>query len=138
MADNLKNTLIGKGWSFPMQLDPQGRIALVTNSSEIEQSMRIILETLPGERRMRPTFGCRAKELLFEPINGETQTRMVEYVEQALDMWEPRINVIAVEAEPQPGYLGHWDVAIRYEVKSTHDERSIVHPFFIEDEEPVI
>ncbi len=121
-----------------MQLDPQGKVSLATGDADVFQAIRIILETTPGERKMRPEFGCRAKFLLFEPINAATQTLMQEYVKTALDRWEPRIVVKDVAASTNSDYPGAWFVNIKYEIKATHDERSIVHPFYIEDEEPVI
>lgn len=137
MDSNIRNReFLGQGWAFPLQFSPRGQIALAQGERDIEQSIRIILETVPGERVMRPEFGCRAKELLFAPKNAATQALLIRYVEQALTRWEPRINVISVEVLNAPGPDGAWTAAINYQIKDTHDTRSIVYPFYIQ-EEPV-
>lgn len=125
---------IGRGLSFPMKFDSQGRLALSSGQDELEQSIRIILSTAPGERVMRPTFGCRAWELIFEPRDDVTEAKLVEYVREALLMWEPRVNVIGIDIIEDSRYDETILVNIRYEIKGTHDERSIVHPFYIEPE----
>src|SRR5690554_7136190 len=88
---------LGRGLAFPLQVNPRGEIALASGERDIEQSIRIILGTIPGERVMRPEFGCRAYELIFAPRNAATQGLMRYYVEEALTRWEPRIDVLAVE-----------------------------------------
>jgi phage baseplate assembly protein W len=125
---------IGQGLAFPLQFNSRGEIALVTGPADIEQAIRIILGTVPGERVMRPTFGCRAWELLFSPNEAVTQSLMVEYVREALAMWEPRIEVRSVVAYRDPQRDGGMLVEIDYEIKATHDPRSIVFPFYIADE----
>ena len=77
---------IGNGWSFPVKTDAAGRIKLVTGNEDIEQAIHIILETTPGERVMRPLFGCRAKEMVFNSIHPETMTLMADAVQQALTL----------------------------------------------------
>ncbi|MGE5595949.1 MAG: GPW/gp25 family protein, partial [Hyphomicrobiales bacterium] len=61
-----------------------GGIALVDGPTDIEQSILIILGTSPGERVMRPTFGCRIHELVFDPVIGETLGLAKRYIEEAL------------------------------------------------------
>lgn len=138
MAEDLRNReFVGQGLHWPLQVDSHGAVAMTQGQTEIEQSIRIILETIPGERVMRPEFGCRAWELLFAPRNAATEAQLIEYVRDALRMWEPRINVTSVQIARN---TGHDDSVIltdvRYIVKNTHDERSIVYPFYIMDEPP--
>ena len=125
---------LGQGLAFPVHINPQGGIALARGEEDIAQSIRIILETSPGERVMRPEFGCRAKELLFAPCNATTQNLMAYYVRRALARWEPRIEVLAVDVTSSPDSDGTLLVEISYEIKATHDTRSIVYPFFIMEE----
>jgi uncharacterized protein len=125
---------IGQGLSFPAQLTPRGSLTLVSGHTEIEQAIRIILGTVPGERKMRPTFGCRAWELVFDSNHGATQALMALYVREALAMWEPRIDVKDVFAYRDPDHDGGMMVDIRYEIKANHDPRALVYPFFIETE----
>ena len=126
---------LGRGLAFPLQVNPRGEIALVSSGRDIEQAMRIILETAPGERVMRPEFGCRIHELLFAPRNTTTEGLLIEYVQDALGRWEPRIDVRGVEVTPDPRNDGAVFIEISYQIKSAHNERSIVYPFFLTGEE---
>ncbi|HEY88912.1 MAG TPA: GPW/gp25 family protein [Thermoflexia bacterium] len=126
---------LGQGLAFPLQANQRGEVALARGATDIEQSIYIILETSPGERVMRPEFGCRAKELLFAPRNATTEGLMAYYVRRALRRWEPRINVLQVLVSPDLERDGVLLVEISYEIKSTHDERSIVYPFYLMGEE---
>lgn len=126
---------VGRGLRFPLRVDARGGLALTNGVSEVEESIRIILETAPGERVMRPEFGCRVWELLFAPRNAATEAAVIEYVEDALKLWEPRIDVVEVLLVDDPNYDDSvMLIEIRYRVKRTHDERSIVFPFYIMDE----
>jgi phage baseplate assembly protein W len=126
---------LGQGLAFPLQINPRGEIALASGERDIEQSIRIILGTRPGERKMRPQFGCRAQELIFEPHNAATVGLLREYVEEALGRWEPRIEVRNVEVSPVSDNGSALLAEIHYRTKTTHDERSIVYPFFLTAEE---
>ncbi len=126
---------LGQGLAFPLRVNQRGEIALARGEEDIEQAIRIILETYPGERVMRPEFGCRAKELLFEPRDEATMGRMAAMVEEALRRWEPRIEVQSVNVTPDPDHDGALLVEINYIVSATHNERSIVYPFYLVGEE---
>jgi len=134
--DNVRDReYIGQGLAFPLQVNPQGGIALASGEHDVEQAIRIILSTAPGERVMRPEFGCRIHELIFAPQDAATESLVVYYVEEALAQWEPRIDVQEVDVSADPGRDGALLVEIKYRVKDTHDERSIVYPFFLSGEE---
>lgn len=132
---NRDKEFIGQGWAFPLQVNPRGELALVTGSTDIEQAIGIILGTIPGERVMRPNFGCRAWELIFAPNNAATRSLLVSYVRQALEFWEPRIELLDVSIEIDPNEDSALLVEIAYRTKTTHDQRSIVYPFYIMGEE---
>jgi phage baseplate assembly protein W len=123
--------IIGSGWVFPPQIGAQGGLALTSQQNELDQAIRIILSTSPGQRVMRPTFGCRLHELVFAPNNGQTATQARRYVEQALGMWEPRIAVNRVDVRPDAQNTSRLLIEIEYQVKATHDQRSLVHPFYL-------
>ncbi len=131
MADD--NILIGRGWAFPLGVDVTGGIRLSTNEPEIEESIAIIIGTSPGERVMRPTFGCRIHELVFAPNTVETVWLARRYVEEALGMWEPRIEVeeVAVVLDPAEVERGRLNIGVRYTVRGTKDSRSLVYPFYL-------
>ena len=136
MADNLRNReFLGQGLAFPLQVNPRGSIALAIGERDIEQAIGIILETVPGERVMRPEFGCRVHELIFAPNNASTHGLIIHYIEQALERWEPRIQVREIEVNTDPDSGATLLVEIKYVIKDSHDERSIVYPFFLMGEE---
>ena len=86
---------------------------------------------------MRPEFGCRAHELVFASDNAASRGLMAYYVEEALVRWEPRIEVQAVVVSSEPGLDGAMLVEVKYRIKDTHDERSIVYPFYLTGEEAI-
>lgn len=126
---------IGHGLAFPLQMDPKGSVALATGERDIEQAVRIVLGTAPGERKMRPEFGCRIHELVFAPRNATTEGLAILYVQQALDRWEPRIDLQEVSVAPDSGADGVMLIEITYRVRDTHNPRSIVYPFYLTGEE---
>jgi len=124
------SNFLGTGWSFPPRPDGRGGMALVSDAEKIEQSIRIILSTPIGQRVMRPTFGSRLHELVFAPLNPETLGLAELYVEEALTFWEPRIDVLEVTARSDPNQPSLLLVGIDYRIKATHDQRSLVYPFY--------
>ncbi len=131
----MEHDIIGKGWKFPPQIGRHGGVALVGGETEIEQAMMIILRTAPGQRVMRPEFGCEIHDLVFMPNNGDTAARIKHAVRQALGRWEPRINVLDVTVDPSPDDPACLFIDITYRIKATHDRRSLVYPFYLIPEE---
>ncbi len=127
--------IVGRGWAFPPQVGAQGGMALTSERTELNQAIQIILSTSPGQRVMRPTFGCRLQDLIFEPNNSHTAARARRYVEEALGMWEPRIDVTEVNVRPDPDETSRLLIEIAYKVKATYDQRSLVYPFYLIPEE---
>jgi uncharacterized protein len=122
---------IGRGFLFPLRVDQHGSIALSNGVVDLESSIRMVLVTAPGERVMRPDFGCRIWELLFEPINANTLGLMSVAVREALGRWEPRITVDEVIVEPDTRDEGAVLIRISYVVRTTNDRRNLVFPFYV-------
>ena len=122
--------ILGTGWAFPLQLDPQGRVAQVHGSVNVEHAIQMILLTRKGERIMRPEFGSQLHELVFEPNDEMTMGLAAQYVRDALAMWEPRIRVEAVDVTSDDDDASVMHISIQYEIKATHDKRSLVLPYF--------
>jgi uncharacterized protein len=121
---------VGSGWSFPLRISPTGGIALVSGEREVEEAMRLVLATAPGERPMRPEFGCAIHDMVFAPVNEATAGRIQHEVRVSLDRWEPRIEVTDVEvtAADEPGVLY---IDVRYSIRGTNNPRSLVFPFYV-------
>jgi phage baseplate assembly protein W len=123
--------ILGAGWSFPIRIDGRGGIALSKHEGDIEESIRIILGTAKGERRMRPNFGCDVHNLIFAPNNATTWGLASHYVEEALGWWEPRIEVTEVNTQPDPKDTARLLISIKYQIKATNDARNLVYPFYL-------
>lgn len=131
----MQSDIIGKGWGFPPRLGRHGALSLVSGETEIEQAILIILRTAPGQRVMRPEFGCELHDLVFMPNNSATASRVERAVREALGRWEPRIQVLDVDVNPDLEDTARLLVQIHYRIKATHDRRSLVYPFYLIPEE---
>lgn len=127
---------IGAGWAFPVRTDPTGSMALVTAEREIEEAIRLILGTAPGERPMRPEFGCRIHDLVFGPANASTAGEIAYEVRSALERWEPRIDVTDVRVGFDQVDAGTVYVDLRYTVRGVNDPRNLVFPFYVIPDHP--
>ena len=132
MNDKHDRAFLGEGWAFPIDLDAGGDAVLVAADEDIRQSIRIILETEPGERVMRPDFGAGLRGLVFEPLNTTTTAMARHRVEQALILWEPRIHLrdVKVTADPPRARL---DIAIEYQIRATNTFYNLVYPFYLQE-----
>ena len=127
---------IGNGWAFPAAINRNGSVRLVTGTEEVDAAIRMILSTVPGERVMRPDFGCAMWQMLFAPLTSGTLGLIEQYVRESLERWEPRIELESVHAvgEQETGTV---HITVAYRVKSTNDVRNLVFPFYtIPTEEP--
>ncbi|MEU4468608.1 MULTISPECIES: GPW/gp25 family protein [unclassified Streptomyces] len=121
---------VGSGWSFPLRIGPTGGIALVSGEREIEEAIRLVLSTAPGERPMRPDFGCAIHDLVFAPVNEQTAGRIQHEVHVSLDRWEPRIEVEDVDVTAG-GDQSVLFIDVRYSIRGTNNPRSLVFPFYV-------
>ncbi len=127
----MSDEFIGRGWAFPLRTDATGGIALVSREREIEEAIRLILGTSPGERTMRPEFGCRIHEYVFSSADGTTASAISAEVRAALRRWEPRIDVedVLVSFDARDATVMYID--IRYSIRRTNDRRNLVFPFYV-------
>lgn len=124
------NEFIGAGWAFPLELDQTGAFALVTDTREIEEAIRLIIGTAYGERPMRPDFGCAIHEFIFADADATTAGRIAYEVRLSLRRWEPRIEIddVVVTVDDVERSLMYVDV--HYRIKNTNDPRNLVFPFY--------
>src|SRR3954452_19891144 len=130
MSDSAAD-FVGRGISFPMRVDQSGAIAMTHGGPDIDGSLRMVLTTAPGERLMRPQFGCRIWDLLFEPVTGNLLGLIAEAGREALAQWEPRIVVDNVSPAPDPDNHALVRIDVAYRVRSTNDRRNLVYPFYV-------
>jgi phage baseplate assembly protein W len=128
---------LGVGVKFPIQLDEQGDVALSRHEEDVREAIWIILSTAPGERLMRPDFGCGLHDLVFAPNNTRTAGLVRFHVEEALTRWEPRILLQQVQVQPDPGNPAVLLISIDYTVRTTDSRHNLVYPFYLERGETV-
>jgi hypothetical protein len=129
-------SFIGRGIRFPMGVDHRGAIAMVSGTEAVECALRVVLSTAPGERVMRPAFGCRIWDLLFEPVNSNTLGLMAQAVREAVAQWEPRVNLLDVIVMPDDADTALVRIFLTYEIRTTNDRRNLVYPFYVIPREP--
>lgn len=128
----MSELFVGSGWAFfPMRTDVTGSVELVSRTREIEEAIRIILATAPGERPMRPDFGCAIHDFVFAPADAATAGQIAFEVRSALDRWEPRITVLDVLVTTDRADEGALHIEIRYTIRGTNDPRNLVFPFYV-------
>jgi uncharacterized protein len=121
---------LGSGWSF-QQLVEHDCVKTSAGDENIRESIWIILATSPGERVMRPRFGCGLHDLVFSLNDASTVGRVKQSVWDALVLWEPRIEVLDVDVEVK----GQGEVLlinIHYRVRTTNNHFNLVYPFYLE------
>jgi phage baseplate assembly protein W len=123
--------VLGSGWQFPVRTNERGGIAMSSYEPKIRESIHIILGTAKGERMMRPDFGCAIHDFVFSIIDTSTLTMIRSAVRDALIRWEPRIEVLEVEAAGNTDMEGVLDVRIQYRVRATNTEANLVYPFYL-------
>ncbi len=125
-------SFLGKGWSLPLSPDERsGKLDYESGPEKVRQSIQIILETEPGERVMRPDFGCGLRRHLMKPNTTATHALMQREVLLALKAWEPRIDVQSVQVTPgdDPALVL---IEIFYVHKRDGRAGNFVYPFYLE------
>lgn len=127
------NRSLGQGWHFPTKPGVPGWLQYAGGDEKIRQSIWIILSTAPGERLMRPQFGCGIHDLVFEANTATLRGIVREKVHAALVKWEPRIDVLDVNVETPVDARSHLLVRIDYRIRSNNAFYNLVYPFFLSE-----
>lgn len=129
------NSYLGTGWSFPPAFDARGRQAvLVSDAEDIQQSLRILLSTTPGERVMHPTFGCNLRRLVYEIVDANLLTEIHDVVTKAVLYFEPRIVLNELLIDTDELYNGVLHLKLDYTIRSTSTRSNLVYPLYLEFE----
>jgi uncharacterized protein len=121
---------LGKGWFFPVERDRDTGVAISYGEQDVQQSIWIILATSPGERVMRPDFGCGIHHLVFEVNNTATRSEAKKQVTDGLVRWEPRIDVLDVGVEVKDAGE-QLLITVSYLVRATNNYFNLVYPFYL-------
>ena len=130
----VEKSFLGVGWSFPPTFHLRSKsVEMVSEDEDIRQSLFILISTIPGERLMRPAYGCDLQRLIFDQLNHTLRIEIVSTVEMALLRFEPRIKVEKVAVTVSQEDAGLLYILVDYIVKSTNSRSNIVYPFYIKE-----
>lgn len=128
-----RNSFLGTGWSFPPAFDERGRQAvLVADAEDIEQSLRILLSTTPGERIMHPAYGCNLRRLVYEIVDANLLTEIRDVVSKAVLYFEPRIELNDLLIDGNDIYNGVLRLTLDYTIRSSNTRSNLVYPLYLE------
>ncbi len=122
---------LGHGWSFPPQFDSYGkRVKMVSAEEDIEQSLQILISTIPGERVMHPTYGCRLKTMIFETVDEGVIAEIKDAISRAVLFFEPRIELNDLKVGLDELYEGLIQIQLYYTIRATNSRSNMVYPFY--------
>lgn len=126
-------SFLGTGWDFPPTFDGgPDTVRMVSDEDDIRSSLRILLTTTVGERRMQPRYGCNVYRMVFEPADATLQAYIKDMVKIAILYFEPRIILNDVTLEPDP-LEGRLTLIIDYTIARTNTRFNFVFPFYLTD-----
>ncbi|MEO1049701.1 MAG: GPW/gp25 family protein [Bacteroidota bacterium] len=147
MAKKQSKSFLGTGWGFPPEFKKRNESALinhpagvemVNDEDDIEQSLGILLSTIPGERIMEPRYGCGVKKMVFETISLTMTTRIKNIIEKAVLLYEPRITVEKIDVSDGTDLGLHRGegvlyIDLHYKIITTNTRRNMVYPFYLKE-----
>lgn len=129
---------LGTGWAFPPAFDRRTRGAvLVSGVADVEESLRILLTTAPGERVMHPSYGCGLRRMVFETMNDSTLTEIRSLIRQAILFFEARIALEAIDFDLDGLYDGVLRIRIDYTLRSSNSRHNFVFPLYLREGEAI-
>ena len=130
MSKTIKSFL-GSGWGFPPTFSKKAaEVGMLSDQEDIQSSLEILLTTRPGERVMRPDYGCNLDELVFEPLTTTFKTYIKDLIATAILYYEPRIEVNSIDLDDTGELEGRILISIDYTVNATNTRFNFVYPFY--------
>jgi Bacteriophage baseplate protein W len=111
--------------STGLSISPTGGLDMIDEQASVRQSILLLLSTIPGERVMRPDYGCELHRLVFSPNDNTTSGLAIHYVRQALDRWEPRAQITHLDAGPHPEYPERLEIMLEYRLRRTQSTEQL-------------
>ncbi|NUN12899.1 MAG: GPW/gp25 family protein [Myxococcales bacterium] len=125
-------SFLGTGWSFPPAFGPNG-IVLAVDEEDIQQSLKILFTTHPGERFFHPKYGVDLRALLFEPLTTTMTTLVQDNIRTAVLLYEPRIRILSLKLDTSTQFEGFLAIDLAYEIRATNSRYNLVYPFSVSD-----
>ncbi|MCW5203466.1 MAG: GPW/gp25 family protein [Candidatus Electrothrix communis] len=127
-------SFLGRGWSFPPRFNPVDRdVEMVDEEEDIQESLRILFSTAPGERVMQPSYGCGLKRMVFEQISETVRTEIKDLIERAILFFEPRITLERVELDDTEIFDGKLMILLQYTIRTINIRSNMVYPFYFQE-----
>jgi hypothetical protein len=124
-------SFLGTGWGFPPAFSNKtSDVGLLSDVDDIQSSLEILLTTRPGERVMRPDYGCNLDELVFEPLTTTFKTYIKDLISTAILYYEPRIEVNSIDLDDTGELEGRILIVIDYTISATNTRFNFVYPFY--------
>jgi len=123
---------LGTGWAFPILPDPAGGLRYASGEASIQDCLLVLLQTAAGERVMRPDLGTTAPTLVFAPGSPASLRILESSITDAIQQYEPRVEVDSVVAEPVPGQENRVTVSVSYRVRQTNTKANLVFPYYLD------
>lgn len=126
------SSFLGRGWGFPPRFSSRDKsVEMVSEFEDIEQSLRILMATHPGERVMHPAYGCGIRSLVFEEVSEHLMTEIKDMLRRAIMFFEPRVELLGVEARIADALGGRLQIEVDYRVRSTNTRHNMVFPLYL-------
>ena len=127
-------SFLGTGWGFPPEFSrKEGAVRMVSGAQDIDESLRILLATVPHERIMQPAYGCGMKKHVFDTISETTLTLLKDAIERAVLHFEPRIDLDAVDVDERGAMEGVLVIHLHYTIRTTNSRSNLVYPFYFRE-----
>lgn len=134
MGQDSERSFLGRGWGFPPRFNLRDRgVKQVENEQDIRESLVILLSTSPGERVMRPEYGCPLNSMVFDTINDSTVAEIRDMIDRAVLFFEPRIFLESIEIDTSEQFEGKLEIGLHYRVKATNSRSNMVYPFYFRE-----
>ncbi len=122
---------LGIGWGFPPSFNRHEKsVEMVSEEDDIQEALRILLFTAPGERTFHPAYGCGLKLMVFEQMTESAVTEIKDVIERAVLFFEPRITLNSVDIDAEDIYEGQLKIRLHYTIRTTNSRSNMVFPFY--------
>jgi len=96
-----------------------GALSMIEGDDSVRQAIVMLLTTAPGERLMRPDYGSQLHRLAFAPNDQTTAGLAIHYVRSALTRWEPRVEIVDLDAAADPYEPERLVISLLYRVRAS-------------------
>ena len=112
-----------------LTISNRGTAEMVEGNAAVRQAILMLLATRPGERVMRPNYGCNLHRLVFSPNDDTTAGLAIHYVRQAIERWEPRVDIVTLDASRSDASPGLLELTLEYRVRATLQTERFAYVF---------